>query len=164
MAGPSIQEEVLSYQACWENAEIEQVLANLNRLESKVPKRVLEQRGNDRKPYATPILVAQTRKAQQKTPRAILPVVARDLSRSGLGLLSPLFFEPEHPHGIATLIRGMNVFREGAVLDIGLRKESGDLLWLFGTVMRVCTVQHDFLDVGIRFNGKRNLELEFDFI
>ena len=164
MAGPTTIEEVLSYQACWEQDEIEQVLATLNRLESKVPQRLLEQRGNERKSYATPILVAQTRKSRQKSPRAILPVVGRDLSRSGLGLLSPLFFEPEHSHRGATLVRAMNVFQEGAVIDIGLRKPNDELLWLFGTVMRVCTVQHDFLDVGIRFNGRRNLALHFDFI
>jgi len=163
MAGPSTQEEVLSYQACWESGQIDEVLATLTRLEQKLPQHVLDRRGNDRKDYTAPILIALNRKGQART-RAILPVIARDLSRSGLGLLSPLFFEPEMAQRGATLIRGINVFKEGAILDIGLRKASGDLLWLFGTVMRVCTVQHDFLDVGMRFNGRRNLELDFDFI
>jgi hypothetical protein len=63
-----------------------------------------------------------------------------------------------------TMLRADQVFREGSVLDLGLKKPDDQLLWVYGTVQRICTVQHDYLDVGIRFNGRRNLALDFDFI
>lgn len=154
----------LRYRSCWEESEIEHVLATLGRLEQRTSETVLRRRRDERKPYVAPVLVAIHRKGQQTSGRAILTVVARDLSRSGIGLLSPLFFEPDVADLSAPVIRADNVFREGTVLDLALKKESDELLWVYGTVQRICTVQHDYLDIGIRFNGRRNLALDFDFI
>lgn len=161
---PPTAEEALRYEPCWQEDEIEQVLATLGRLEKRKSDNLVVQRRHERKPYVAPVLVALHRKGRNGRSRSLLTVISRDLSRSGLGLIAPLFFEPDDSDESVTMLRGANVFREGAVLDLGLRKLSGDLLWLFGTVLHVCTVQHDFLDVGIRFNGRRNLALDFDFI
>jgi hypothetical protein len=163
MAGRTTTEEVLAYRACWADEEVEQVRDTLLRLEQRIPSYLLEQRRQQRISYPATVLVAHIRRGRNKT-RAIFPAAGRDLSRSGVGLLSPLFFEPVKADGTATLVRAANIFQEGAVLDMGLRKPSGDLLWVFGTVMRVCTVQHDFLEVGIRFNGRHDVALEFDFV
>ena len=40
------------------------------------------------------------------------------------------------------MIRADGVFREGAVLDLALKKANDELLWVYGTVQRICTVQH----------------------
>ena len=60
-------------------------------------------------------------------------------------------------------IRAANVFRDSGC-DIGLQRQNGEWLWVYGTCVRACTVQHDFLDVGVRFNGRRKLALDFDLI
>jgi hypothetical protein len=158
-----VLEDALHYRSCWEEAEIEQVLATLKRLDDRLSGSVRQQREHQRKTYIAPVMVALRHKGKRSS-RAVLTVVARDLSRSGIGFLAPLFFEPEFDINDATMIRGDSVFREGAVLDLGLKKADGELLWLYGTVLRLCTVQHDYLDVGVRFNGRRNLALDFDFI
>jgi hypothetical protein len=158
-----VLDDGLHYHSCWEEAEIEHVLATLSRLEQGVSGNLLHQRKDERKPYIAPVLVAIHRKGK-RTSRALLTVVARDLSRSGIGLLAPLFFEPPGDDHTEAMLRADQVFREGSVLDLGLRKSDDELLWVYGTVLRICTVQHDYLDVGIRFNGRRNLALDFDFI
>ena len=151
------------FRSCWDEAEIEHVLGTLGRLEQRLSSGVKRQRRDERKPYVAPVLVAFNRKGMHSS-RALLTVVARDLSRSGIGLLSPLLFEPEGADAMAAAIRADSVFREGAVLDLALKKPNDELLWVYGTVQRICTVQHDYLDIGIRFNGRRNLALDFDFI
>jgi hypothetical protein len=158
-----VLDDGLHYHSCWEEAEIEHVLATLSRLEQGISGSTLQQRRDQRKMYVAPVLVAIHRKGK-RTSRALLTVVARDLSRSGIGLLAPLFFEPPGGDPTETMLRADQVFREGSVLDLGLKKPDDQLLWVYGTVQRICTVQHDYLDVGIRFNGRRNLALDFDFI
>ena len=157
-------DDTLQYQPCWEHEEIEQVLATLGRLEKRKSNTLVSQRRNERKPYVAPVIVALQRQGRNVRSQALLTVMGRDLSRSGMSLIAPLFFEPEASDRTVAMLRAGNVFHEGAVLDLGLRKLTGDVLWLFGTVLRVCTVQHDFLDLGIRFNGRRNLALDFDFV
>ncbi len=157
--------EVVHYRPCWEGNDVQPVLETLARHGSRVSQQLLSMRRHSRAPYITQILVGHKYKGKLKnTTKAILPVLGRDLSRSGAGLLSPVLFEPQIQEEETALIRAANLFREGAVLDLGLQRPSGEWLWLYGTCVRVCTVQHDFLDVGIRFNGRRNLALDFDFI
>ena len=158
-----VLDDGLHYHSCWEEAEIEHVLATLGKLEQGISGKLLQQRRDQRKLYIAPVLVAIHRKGK-RTSRALLTVVARDLSRSGIGLLAPLFFEPPGDDQTATMLRADHVFREGSVLDLGLKRPDDALLWVYGTVQRICTVQHDYLDIGIRFNGRRNLALDFDFI
>lgn len=164
MAGRDVAaDEVRAFRACWEAEEVQQILESLARLSKRTSKHVLAQRRHERKPYTGPVIIAQKRKGRLlESGRIMLPVVGRDLSRSGIGLVSPLFFEPENADIHASMLRAVNIFKVGAVLDIGLQKEDGELLWLYGTVVRVCTVQHDFLDVGVQFNGRRELALEFE--
>lgn len=164
MPARDVVDDALHYRSCWEEAEIEQVLATLSRLEQRLGGNLLDQRRHQRKTYIAPVLVALPRKGRTSGSRALLTVVARDLSRSGMAVLAPLFFEPVNADRATTMLRASNVFREGAVLDLGLKKPNDELLWVYGTVLRVCTVQHDFLDIGIHFNGRRNLALDFDFI
>lgn len=159
-----VLDDALHYRSCWEESEIEQVLATLGRLDQRQDSKTLQQRRDERKPYVAPVLIAVQRQGKRSGARTLLTVVARDLSRSGMGILSPLFFEPEILDHTTPMLRAHSVFREGVVLDLGLKTPSNEFLWLYGTVLRICTVQHDFLDIGIRFNGRRNLALDFDFI
>lgn len=154
MASTFDVDQIRDYRACWDPAEVVQVLDALDRL---VERNAMQHRQAERMNYLTPVLIAQNRKLRlQDGSRAILHVMARNLSRSGMGLLSPLLFEPEPPCREAANLRGINVFRDGAVLEVGLRKACGSTLWLYSTVIRARTVQHDFLDVGLRFNARIN--------
>jgi len=156
-------DEVRDYRPCWEPDEVMQVLEGLDRLAKRASKHVLQRRRTERKPYTAGVLITQNRRGRmQDGGKALLHVVARNLSRSGVGLLAPLFFEPEIPSPDSPMLRSANVFREGAVLEIGLWKPNATLLWLYGSVIRARTVQHDFLDVGVRFNGRRNVTQELD--
>jgi hypothetical protein len=96
--------------------------------------------------------------------RVLLKLLSRNLSPSGIGLLAPMMFEPEVPQAKAPLIHSKSIFYEGAPLQIGLTKLGGATLWLFATVVRDRVVQHDFLDVGLRFNARINVieALEID--
>lgn len=156
---------VRDYRPCWEAAEIAQVLEGLDRLSKRAGgKQSSQRRRCERKAYNAQVLVSQNRKVRlQDGSRAMLHLVARNLSRSGLGLLAPLFFEAEIPSQDAPMLRSVNVFKDGGVLEIGLRKHCGETLWVYGTVIRARTVQHDFLDVGIRFNARINTVEEIDF-
>jgi len=158
--------EVRDYRPCWELDELAQVVEGLERLSARSSgKQSSQRRRCERKRYNAQVLVSQNRKMRlQDGSRAMLHLIARNLSRSGLGLISPLFFEPETPSQEAPVLRAENIFRDGGVLEIGLRKHCGETLWVYGTVIRARTVQHDFLDVGIRFNARINMvkELEID--
>ena len=153
-----------NYRACWEIDQISQVVDDLDRLGARASNKTAGQRRrSERKPYSASVLVSQNRKSQlQDGSRALLHLVARNLSRSGLGLLSPLFFEPDVPSQDSPLIRAETIFRDGTVLEIGLRRHCGTLLWIYGTVIRARTVQHDFLDVGVRFNSRMKTLEEID--
>lgn len=152
-------EHVRHYRACWDPGEVVQVLDALDRLGSRNKvKQPSDRRETDRKNYLTPVLVAQNGKTRlQDGSRPMLHVLARNLSCTGLGLLSPLFFEPEIVCREAPMLRAANIFREGATIDVGLQKPCGSTLWLNSTVIRSRTVQHDFLDVGLRFNSRIDL-------
>jgi len=165
MAGRSATiEEVQQFRPCWQIEDVSKVLDILSRLGQRVGKHHLRQRRHDRKPYTATVFVAPRKKGADKQTRPMLPVMARDLSRSGMSLLAPALFELDIEAPNPARLRAENVLYEKGVLDIGLRKDTGDMLWVYGTVVRVCTVQHDYLDVGIQFNGRHNLALEFDFI
>lgn len=163
MAARNLQiEEVRDYRPCWEADEVLQVLEGLDRL-SRRSGNMVKLRRHERQPYTAGVLITQKRKGRlQDGARVVLHVLSRNLSRSGLGLLAPLQFEPEIPSPDAPLLRSANVFRDGAILDIGLWRPTGSLMWLYGTVIRARTVQHDFLDVGLRFLGRRNVAQELN--
>lgn len=129
-------------------------------MQQRTPEHLIAMRKQERKTYTAPVVVSSRQKGRTSGLRCRVHVIARDLSRSGIGILAPITFEGASLDGPEKAMRAENVFREGAVLDIGLRKLTGDLLWVYGTVVRVCTVQHEFLDVGVRFNGRRALELD----
>jgi hypothetical protein len=157
--------EIRDYRPCWETSEIAQVIEGLERLSKRGAngKQTSQRRRCERKSYNAQVLVSQNRNVRlQDGSRAMLHLVARNLSRSGLGLLSPLFFEPEIAAQDAPMLRSTNIFRDGGVLEVGLRKHCGETLWVYGTVIRARTVQHDFLDVGIRFNARINAVEELD--
>lgn len=155
----------LQYRPCWDGNAVQHVLEMLSRIGGRVSKNLLKMRRHERMPYVAPVIVSQkTKDRLKKQTKSILPVIGRDLSRAGICLLTPLTFEPQTPDGQQGSLRATDIFRDGVVLDIGLQKANGDWLWVYGTCVRVCTLQHDFLDVGIRLRGRRNLELDFDFI
>jgi hypothetical protein len=149
-------EHVRDYRACWEPQEVVQVLDALDRvIQRSTGNQAGKQREFERQPYLTPVLIAQNNKIRLPDgSRAMFHVMGRNLSTSGLGLLSPLVFEPEIPCREAPTLRGVNIFRDGALLEVGLRKPCGNTLWLSATVIRSRTVQHDFLDVGLQFNAR----------
>lgn len=147
-------EHVRDYRACWEPQEVVQVLDALDRVGQRSGNQPV-QREFERQPYLTPVLIAQNGKIRLPDgSRAMFHVMGRNLSKSGLGLLSPLVFEPEIPCREAPPLRGVNIFRDGGMLEVGLRKPCGSTLWLSATVIRSRTVQHDFLDVGLQFNAR----------
>jgi hypothetical protein len=148
-------EHVRDYRACWDPQEVVQVLDALDRVGNRAGSVAAQRREFERKPYVTPVVIAQNRKTRLPDgSRAMLHVMGRNLSQSGLGLLSPLLFEAEISCREAPLLRGVNIFADGALLEVGLRKPCGNTLWLSATVIRSRTVQHDFLDVGLRFNAR----------
>jgi hypothetical protein len=159
-------EELREYVASWQPEVVAQVLEGLDRVGKRGQNAtVAQKRRNERKSYSAIVAIIQNRAVRLKDgSRAKLPLMARNLSRSGLGLLSPLFFEPAIPGPESPTLQARNVFREGAALEIGLRKSCGSMLWLYGTVIRARIVQHDFLDVGVRFNARINIlkALELD--
>jgi hypothetical protein len=149
-------EHVRDYRACWDPQEVVQVLDALDRVGQRATGNQSNQRRQfERQPYLTPVLIAQNRKIRLPDgSRAMFHVMGRNLSQSGLGLLSPLLFEPEIPCREAPTLRGVNIFRDGVLVEVGLRKACGNTLWLSATVVRSRTVQHDFLDVGLHFNAR----------
>jgi hypothetical protein len=155
-------EEVLDYRPCWETGEVQQITQGLERLNGQKGKAIVQRRRCERKKYTAPVLITQHRKGKVvEGPRVMLHVVARNLSRSGIGLLAPLFFEPEVAAHGSPMLRAASLFREGAALELGLIKQSGSLLWVIGSVVRARTIQQDFLDIGIRFVSRRIQTYEF---
>ena len=149
---------VRDYRPCWEPEHVYQALEGLERLNQGPPNDAKDRRGQARTHYATMVQVAQSRHIRQPDgSRIMLRVLSRNLSPSGIGLLAPMYFEPESPEGKAPLIAAKSVFYEGAPLQVGLKKLGGATLWLFATVVRDRVVQHDFLDVGLRFNARINV-------
>jgi hypothetical protein len=159
-------EQIRDYHACWDPQEVVQVLDALDRVGYRATGNQANQRREfERKPYLTPVLVSQNRKIRLADgSRVMLHVMGRNLSTTGLGLLAPLLFEPEVPCREAPSLRAVNIFRDGANLEVGLRRPDSTTLWLSATVIRSRTVQHDFLDVGLRFNARIDLmnELKID--
>jgi hypothetical protein len=66
------------------------------------------------------------------------------------------FMDEQTPHEIPTL-RALDIFRDGAMLQVGLNKDCGESLWLVASVVRARIVQHDFLDVGLEFKSRINV-------
>jgi hypothetical protein len=158
-------EIVRDYRPCWEPEQVYQALEGLQRLNQGPPSGLKDRRGQGRTPYATMVQVAQSRHIRQPDgSRIMLRVLSRNLSPSGISLLAPMFFEPESPEAKSPLIPATSVFYAGAPLQVGLKKLGGATLWLFATVIRDRVVQHDFLDVGLRFNARINVieALEID--
>jgi len=159
-------DELREYVAAWQPEVVAQVLDGLDRVGKRGQNAsVAQKRRSERKAYSAIVVIIQNRAVRLKDgSRAKLPVMARNLSRSGLGLLAPIFFEPVLPGPESPTLQARNVFREGAALEIGLRKACGSMLWLYGSVMRARIVQHDFLDIGVRFNARINVlkALELD--
>jgi hypothetical protein len=155
-------EDMVDYRPCWETTEVQQVAQGLSRLSERNGKAIVQRRRSDRKSYTAPVLIMQHYKGKPpEGPRMVLHLMARNLSRSGIAMLAPLFFEPEIPSKSTPMLRAATVFREGALLEIGLMKQSGSLLWLIGGVVRARAVQHDFLEIGIRFSGRRIHTMDF---
>lgn len=152
------------YLAVWQPEIVAHVLDGLDRIgrRGQTPG-MMQKRRCERRAYNAIVLVLQNRAVRLRDgSRAKLPLMACNLSRSGLGLLAPLYFEPAEPKSRLATLQSRNIFRDGACLEIGLRKKEGNLLWLYGTVMRARVVQHDFLDIGVRFSAKINVLKELD--
>jgi hypothetical protein len=157
-------DEFQEYLAAWQPEIVAHVLDGLDRIGKRGQYAAIAQKRRcERRAYSAIVAILQSRSVRLRDgSRAKLPVMARNLSRSGLGLLSPLYFEPAQSKSRLPTLQSRTIFRDGACLEIGLRKKEGNLLWLFGTVMRARVVQHDFLDIGVRFTAKVNVFRELD--
>jgi hypothetical protein len=156
-------EQFVDYRPCWDVNEVRQVVEGIHRLSNRKGKAIVQRRRCDRKYYLAPVLAMPhlDAKARQDEARMLLHVVARDLSQSGIGLLVPLFFEPEVASQLNPVVRSTSIFHSNGKIEIGLRRSSGSLLWIIGLVVRARTVQNDYLDIGIRFLGKKIQTFEF---
>jgi hypothetical protein len=158
-------DQIRDYRPCWDAAQMQQAREYLDRLSARTgAKQTDQRRHSERRPYTVAVLVTQGRKSRLADgSRFMLHAIARNLSRSGLGLLVPLYFEPEIPNRDAPAIQSMTIFRDASLLEIGLRKACGSMLWLLGTVIRARTLNHDVLDVGVRFNSRISVDEDLDF-
>jgi hypothetical protein len=159
-------DEFREYLAAWQPEVVAHVLEGLDRVGKRSQGAAMAQkRRSERRTYNAIVSIIQNRAVRLRDgARAKLPLMARNLSRSGVGLLAPMFFEPAVSGQLSPTLQSRSVFREGACLEIGLRKSESNMIWLYGTVVRARVVQHDFLDIGVRFTAKVNLlrELEID--
>jgi hypothetical protein len=159
-------DEFREYLAAWQPEVVAHVLEGLERVGKRSQgSAMLQKRRSVRRTYNAIVSIIQNRSIRLRDgARAKLPLMARNLSRSGLGLLAPLFFEPAVPGRLSPTLQSRGVFREGSCLEIGLQKSEDKTLWLYGTVVRARVVQHDFLDIGVRFNARINVlrELEIE--
>jgi len=152
------------YLAAWQPEIVAHVLDGLDRIGKRGQMSAMAQKRRcERRAYNAIVSILQNRAVRLRDgSRARLPLMARNLSRSGLGLLSPLYFEPAQPKSRLPTLQSRNIFREGSCLEIGLRKREGAMIWLYGAVVRARVVQHDFLDLGVRFTAKINVFKELD--
>jgi hypothetical protein len=152
------------YLAAWQPEIVAHVLDGLDRIGKRGQMSAMAQKRRcERRAYNAIVSILQNRAVRLRDgSRARLPLMARNLSRSGLGLLSPLYFEPAQPKSRLPTLQSRNIFREGSCLEIGLRKREGSMIWLYGIVVRARVVQHDFLDLGVRFTAKINVFKELD--
>ena len=154
----NLVDTVREYRPCWAPQEVHQALEGLERLNHGSPPGSRDRRGQARTPYASTVLVTQSRHVRQPDgSRILLKLISRNLSPSGIGLLAPIWFEPEPPDDKGPRIHSKSIFYEGAPLQVGLKKLGGATLWLYATVVRDRVVQHDFLDLGLRFNARINV-------
>jgi hypothetical protein len=89
-------------------------------------------------------------------------IAGRNLSRSGLGALAPIHFVSEYARKDASALSALELFRDEAVLEVGLKQECGKSLWLVAVVVRARIVQHDFVDVGLKFRGRLNVDVFYN--
>jgi len=152
------------YLAAWQPEIVAHVLDGLDRIGKRGQMSAMAQKRRcERRAYNALVSILQNRAVRLRDgSRAKLPLMARNLSRSGLGLLAPLFFEPAHPKSRLPTLQSRNIFRDGSCLEIGLRRGDSSMIWLYGTVVRARVVQHDFLDLGVRFTAKINVFKELD--
>jgi hypothetical protein len=152
----SAADEFQEYLAAWQPEIVAHVLDGLDRISKRGQASALVQKRRcERRAYSAIVSIMQNRAVRLRDgSRAKLPLMARNLSRSGLGLLAPLHFEPAASKSRLPPLQSRNIFREGTCLEIGLQKGDGVMLWVYGTVMRARVVQHDFLDLGVRFTAK----------
>jgi len=153
---PLILEPFRPYYPAWDFDELQQVLRDMDHASAR-PGTTQAQgmRRHERKPCSGVVAVRQDKDVFLRCgSRVSLAIVARNLSQSGLGALAPTFFIAEQtPHEVPPL-RALDVFQEGALLELGLKRICGESLWLMARVVRARTVQHDFLDVGLEFTSR----------
>jgi hypothetical protein len=158
IAAASPLESFHRYQAVWDPEELKQVLRDLERMSERSGVKQFEgSRRYERKPCSGVVVVRPHRDTRLRCgSRASLEIVARNLSQSGIGVLAPMQFESAEISK-EPILRALDVFRDGALLEIGLKRSCGKSLWLSATVVRARIVQHDFLDIGLKFNSRLNV-------
>jgi hypothetical protein len=159
---PLIANDVVAYRPCWDAAEVERVLQTLELAGNRKGKAIVQRRRCPRRYYKAPVLVMGPRSEEAIAgPRRLMHLVSRNLSQSGICLIAPLFFEPEVSSKLHPMLRSTEVLKIGEMVELGLKKQSGPLLWLIASVIRTREVPSDFLEVGLRFLSRRICTDEF---
>ena len=70
-----------------------------------------------------------------------------------------MHFVSEYATKDMSALPALELFRDEALLEVGLKQECGKSLWLVAAVVRARIVQHDFLDVGLKFRGRLNVDV-----
>src|SRR5688500_4873719 len=112
-------DEFREYLAAWQPEVVAHVLEGLDRVGKRSQGSMLQKRRSVRRNYNAIVSIIQSRAIRLRDgARAKLPLMARNLSRSGLGLLAPLYFEPAVPGRPSPTLQSRSVFREGSCLEI----------------------------------------------
>jgi len=149
-------DDVIPYSAVWDQDELRQVLRELDRMNERSGfKQFAGLRRHERHPYYAMVTLRRATVPRSERDPAIVTLVAgRNLSRSGLGALAPMFFISEYS---GQSLPALDLFEDGALLELGLKQNCGKSLWLTAAVVRARIVQHDFLDVGLKFRARLNV-------
>jgi hypothetical protein len=131
--------------------ELRQVIGVLERWSRRTRKHVTHVRASHRHEYRTTVLVETSEITADGPARRLFHVPARNVSKTGLGIIAPPVFVPKLLSDTTPLLRADTVFRLGAKVKLVLGSQLPNAPVVIAEVIRVRLIHHGFFDIGVRF-------------
>lgn len=143
--------------------QFEEVLAALARWSARNAPHVTHLREAERPDYhgvvvAARLLPAARAAGQAPAIDAVFRLVARNVSRRGIGLIAPPQYVPQVLSVRTPVLKTGRVFQPPAILALALPRRSQPQLVVRAQIVRLRPIVHSFFEIGARFTGREETD------
>jgi hypothetical protein len=146
----------IQYEPDCSSEEMSHVLAVLDRWSRRTAKYVRHARACHRHEYRTMVMVEVNDQEDEIPLRRVFRVPARNVSKTGLGIIAPPVFVPRSQSDATSILRADMVFRLGAKVKITLGSRLQAATIVRAQVTRMRLIHNGFFDIGVRFLSRES--------